>query len=108
RRLPLRAGRPARRRAARATPAHHARALAARAVAPARRPLFAGQHRALASRGRAAPSAPEPPLSDARIPLAIRPPGSPVMARHLAPRDYTAGAPTGDRLAAIAARRAFV
>jgi hypothetical protein len=25
-----------------------------------------------------------------------------------APRDYTAGAPTGDRLAAIAARRAFV
>ncbi|MBK9134493.1 MAG: hypothetical protein IPM15_09170 [Betaproteobacteria bacterium] len=30
------------------------------------------------------------------------------MARHLAPRDYTAGAPTGDRLAAIAARRAFV
>ena len=31
------------------------------------------------------------------------------MSRSLAaPRDYTAGAPTGDRLAAIAARRAFV
>jgi hypothetical protein len=27
---------------------------------------------------------------------------------HAAPRDYTAGAPTGDRLAAIAARRSFV